>query len=78
MTKFYVILLAIVVQVTLAASGKSNDNWHYKFTYTENINSQMSLECGPSKAIWIGWSHYGTRNPQIKRNSLDDTLNLNL
>ncbi len=61
------ISLLIFVLATLKVVT-ANSEWHYKFTYTTNINSQMSLNCGVSSAIWIGWSHYGTRHSIIKRN----------
>ena len=63
MMQFVASLLLVV-----AAVAASNE-WNYKFTYTANINSQMSLECGVNKAIWIGWSHYGTRSNVMKRNN---------
>ena len=59
-------LLILVLVTTTVVTAKPE--WHYKFTYTTNINSQMSFDCGSNSAIWIGWSHYGTRNSIVKRN----------
>lgn len=63
------ILTANIITFTIFMLAQVQaSEWNYKFTYTKNINSQMSLDCGADKAIWIGWSHYGTRSSLIKRN----------
>jgi hypothetical protein len=39
----------------------SYSEWNYKFSFTKQINSQVTINCGLADQIWIGWSHYGTR-----------------
>ena len=68
-------ILFLVVAVARASGG---DEWQYKFAYTENINSQMSLECGAEGAIWIGWSHYGTRHHSPAERSHNDSPGVDL
>lgn len=63
------ILIVISVLICQVVANTKENEWNYKFSYTANVNSQMSLDCGLNKAIWIGWSHYGTRSSIIKRNS---------
>ncbi len=74
---FFKLSLLVLTLATVTVTAKRE--WQYKFTYTTSINSQMSLDCGSSSAIWIGWSHYGTRNSMIKRNenSLPDSREAN-
>ena len=62
------ILLVTLVLISKVLAIEEN-KWNYKFSYTANVNSQMSLDCGLNKAIWIGWSHYGTRSSVEKRNN---------
>ena len=56
------ILLAQIVNSAIVERATSNDEWHYKFSYTKTINSQLTIDCGNNDQIWIGWSHYGTRS----------------
>ena len=54
-------LLLTVISAT--SDNNEHDEWHYKFSFTKSVNSQLVIECDESDQIWIGWSHYGTRNP---------------
>jgi hypothetical protein len=55
--------LISITQSTSSFYNRNNDDtWKYKFVFTTNINSQLSVDCPNSDQIWIGWSHYGTRN----------------
>ena len=71
----YIFFILILHSATLTTqSSSSNDNnWFYKFTYTKNINSQISIDCENNDQIWIGWSHYGTRS-NINNNNLNSDL----
>ena len=46
----------------------SYSEWNYKFSFTKQINSQVTIDCGLADQIWIGWSHYGTRNVNNNNN----------
>jgi hypothetical protein len=72
MLKFLLVFLVVIVSVTgttspietmIETTSSNADSWFYKFSFTKNVNSQVSIECSNSDQIWIGWSHYGTRNP---------------
>ena len=55
-------IFSIFFKATNSATLNTNDEWHYKFSFTKQINSQLTIECGLTDQIWIGWSHYGTRH----------------
>jgi hypothetical protein len=59
MSTLVVYLILLTKQLNLALS---NSEWNYKFSFTKQINSQVTIDCGLADQIWIGWSHYGTRN----------------
>jgi hypothetical protein len=60
MSTLVVYLILLLTQLNLALSSKNE--WNYKFSFTKQINSQVTIDCGLADQIWIGWSHYGTRN----------------
>jgi hypothetical protein len=81
--KKHLILIITIFLITSSSSSSeassTNNEWHYKFTFTTNINSQLSVSCENSNdVIWIGWSHYGTRNannPSFKLKSSEQAVN---
>lgn len=57
------VIYLILILANLNTIWPLNDEWNYKFSFTKQINSQVTIDCGQQEAqIWIGWSHYGTRN----------------
>ena len=58
MSTLVVYIILLITQLNLALS---NTEWNYKFSFTKQINSQVTIDCGLADQIWIGWSHYGTR-----------------
>ena len=40
-------------------------NWNYKYSQTGTNNQQLTLNCINNEQIWIGWSHYGTRQSNL-------------
>ncbi len=56
------LVISLIVLANLNFIWSLNDEWNYKFSFTKQINSQVTIDCGQEAQIWIGWSHYGTRN----------------
>ena len=65
MSTLVVYIILLITQLNLALS---NTEWNYKFSFTKQINSQVTIDCGLADQIWIGWSHYGTRNVNNNNN----------
>jgi hypothetical protein len=59
MNKYF---LSFVTFFLLVSYASSSNEWHYKFANTKTLNSQFSISCDSDDQIWIGWSHYGTRD----------------
>ena len=71
------VIYLILILANLNTIWPLNDEWNYKFSFTKQINSQVTIDCGQQEAqIWIGWSHYGTRH--ANDNKLRDNQDLNL
>ena len=70
-------LLLLLLYLLSGQQADCSSEWNYKFTYTASVSSQMSIACEANNAIWIGWSHYGTRS--VRREDLvavDQVINL--
>jgi hypothetical protein len=65
----FVVSSFFLVIIKVDGKQEKSSEWNYKFAQTVGINSQMSLTCEPNNVLWIGWSHYGTRNPSINNNN---------
>ena len=66
------ILKLTLLLLTITNTLRADSTWNYKFAFTTNINSQLSINCdNTNDVLWIGWSHYGTRNnlKQLKEHS---------
>lgn len=66
--QLYLILFISCVQIFRTTQESDDSAWSYKFSFTLNVNSQLSISCANTNdVVWIGWSHYGTRNNVNKR-----------
>lgn len=67
----------ILLLVTSISSLDDQNPWNFKFSFTKQINSQLSIDCGEHDQIWIGWSHYGTRKLSTAKQQTSSSEEIN-